>query len=487
MIIRVASSGSGSSGGALYSGFTPTIYAAPTDQGTGDGSSEANAMDLVTALTVAVAGDVIGYLPGTYAKSVGAENTWQPLFRPTNSGTSSNPIRIVAKYPARYLTEPVASNSNRSEFVVTGATPGTTDTHPVLGNGENHDHIQWWGFYVDQDDAPAYPSKGTCQASQGSEGIAFREFYIRQRFHASNDNFSCFFCEDSDDLVIRNFKIAGPFGIDGGHNVTCGTLYGCKNFYIGHGYHDGVSTGWFVKGSNTNGGEVAPYNYGMLEYHWFDDAAVTCFTVNEVQPTGSRCTIRHVVAVGCAELVMLDDSTGSPSPAPWNTLTKNLYVYQNTIVDPTNSVGGSFWAGGMRGDHQIDDGQFYNNIIAYTVNPGQQTYHINLGGGEPNPTEPSDTVGFSTLDYNCYYMAAGTNRWVTNGTTYTSFASWQSAVQADVAGQESHSITSNPSFVDAANGDYRLNGGSPCAGTGLGGANMGAYLAGMAVDDVGPE
>lgn len=64
---------------AFYDGLTPTIYAAPTDQGTGDGSSEANAMDLPTAMVNAAAGGI----------SVGIDNVdyWEP-FIPANTNSS---------------------------------------------------------------------------------------------------------------------------------------------------------------------------------------------------------------------------------------------------------------------------------------------------------------------------------------------------------------------------------------------------------------
>jgi len=127
-------------------------------------------------------------------------------------------------------------------------------------------------------------------------------------------------------------------------------------------------------------------------------------------------------------------------------------------------------------DGRSHDNEIYNNIIYNCVkginilstNTAVPTNNIIKNNIVSNSTENliRDETGESTntLDYNCYYPN-GDDLFRWDNTYYDTFSAYQTA-----SGQDSHSINSDPLFVDAANGDFRLQSGSPCinAGTDVG-------------------
>lgn len=126
-----------------YGGYTPTIYAAPADVGNGSGSSEANAMALATALSTVTAGGIVGLIPGTYTATPVTPSRSNPAWKTTNSGSSGNPIRIVAKYVAANS----ANSANYSELRSGGVTIGNSS--PTFGvSGQSY--VEWIGMYVDE-------------------------------------------------------------------------------------------------------------------------------------------------------------------------------------------------------------------------------------------------------------------------------------------------------------------------------------------------
>ena len=159
------------SGSSLFSGFTPTIYAAPADVGSGDGSSEANAMDLATALTNVTAGGIVGLIPGDYTITPPSPSDYTPAFQPTNSGSSGNPIRIVAKYPAaaNYGSTSLYSSLSHGRTAVPG--------NPTFGS-RGKDFVEWIGVFVDEVASYSTDNGGIGGISE-SQGCAITHCVIR--------------------------------------------------------------------------------------------------------------------------------------------------------------------------------------------------------------------------------------------------------------------------------------------------------------------
>jgi hypothetical protein len=106
----------------------------------------------------------------------------------------------------------------------------------------------------------------------------------------------------------------------------------------------------------------------------------------------------------------------------------------------------------------------WNNIVVNS--------HGDYGVGEDWTLSADNHPGLDP-DYNDYWDAFETDVVYWHGNIYN-LADYQS-----LTGLDDHSIQSNPLFVDTAEHDFHLQAGSPCKGTGLGGADMGAYPSGQ--------
>jgi hypothetical protein len=156
-----------------------------------------------------------------------------------------------------------------------------------------------------------------------------------------------------------------------------------------------------------------------------------------------------------------------------NSYYSSIQCYNNTIV------GADFWGGAwymttgpgeyfQPGD-PYGDNDFYNNVIY------QSNKHFGYSGGVEAGFDPVDFVaGYARWDHNVYAVQNGFGGFNFNNLT---FAQWQ-AYGVDANSQY---IQTNPGFVDAPNGDYRLSAGSVCIGSGKNGDNIGCYETGNEV------
>lgn len=121
----------------------------------------------------------------------------------------------------------------------------------------------------------------------------------------------------------------------------------------------------------------------------------------------------------------------------------------------TNSVMGNIiYASGANG-MRVNDGDYsvmlYNNIFQNNGNAAGE-YNVNWAGGNT-----AETLGIH--GYNCFNTAGGGGSSNLSGLT-----------------TNATEITTDPLFVDAANGDFRLQSTSPCKGTGFPGQFLGGPL-----------
>jgi hypothetical protein len=178
------------------------------------------------------------------------------------------------------------------------------------------------------------------------------------------------------------------------------------------------------------------------------------------------------------------DSQGNPEPPPANPPATPAMIVNNTIYsvgdtkindgsvrycltggnrgNPCTSdaqcSGGSCWAGGAAygpisigitdvGTASWDaaDGSkpiFKNNIVIRTT-PSFS--------GKPMIEFFNNTAAQTDLDYNLWHAASGAGGWKIGGTTYSDFASWQTAIKTSplLATNETHSLFADPLFRGA--------------------------------------
>ena len=143
-----------------------------------------------------------------------------------------------------------------------------------------------------------------------------------------------------------------------------------------------------------------------------------------------------------------------------------INIYNNTVYD-TSTGSNLGWHHNTNGASNLVS--YYNNIYMATVGTG--------GGSSSAKLTTGSAAGNALLDYNCYFQGSGTytNFWSNFSTAESSLANWKTLM-----GQEAHSFTGNPTFAStytAGNGpaQFQLGSGSPCAGTGQSGVNVGAW------------
>lgn len=149
-------------------------------------------------------------------------------------------------------------------------------------------------------------------------------------------------------------------------------------------------------------------------------------------------------------------------------LREDVRLLNNTFVDCTNFILG--W------DDGFTTGQLYaNNIFidhtARNIGAGSDTAGrlLSLNKYGSVPVDNADYV----MDHNCLSIPpADTSIWFIDASLRAnSLAAW-TALHPPF---EQHSFTTDPAFVDAANGNYHLAPISPCKGKGRSGEDLGAY------------
>lgn len=442
---------------STYSGFAPTLFAAPAMLGTGDGLTEANAMTLPNALAAMVGGTILGLLPGIYTGVSTASDT--PVFEITDSGTSGAPTVVCCKYPAAFLAS-AASDSNRTELRYTGGSllgPAALNC-PILGSGINRSWIYYYGFYLNIAEAPIRVSSGLINIEGDDHRVYDCVFDGADLTGGTNDNWNFLFVQSADRFRVRNNKLRNmTWG--GNQNLSAITFYGALDFVIEHNEFDDVYTAIFVKGDS----DAATHeNSGIIRYNKFDGVARHCVSV-DIVASGAYVDIYQNLGLNAASFVNLDDSSDHGP--------EGTRCYNNTVINLDPSPMGD--AAGLRTDTQIHTGlNWYNNIV-YSSASAASVFGV-LWDAVPT---------LSLMDYNRYYEDGGTVQFRSAGVTYSTIETWRTYL--GLTHEDSSSIA-DPVFQDAPGGDYRLAVGSSSKTAGNTGGPIGCYISGNEVMGVEP-
>jgi hypothetical protein len=443
-----------------YNGLTPTIYASSADRGNGSGTSEANAMDLPTALASAC-GNIIGVLDfdiaGLYQAAV--INATTPVFRVTNSCSSGSQITVVCKYPALDIAlavgvANVGSDGRRCQFDVTGETAGSGATSSAIGvDTGGHSYINLIGMFVNEATSASSPNGGLIRLAQGDHLTLTRAvLWQNSTSGATNDNFSAMVMTDCDDCRVWNNWFHGGGSDSLNHNVASITLYNAKRVLIENNKATDINSFLFTKGSNTDGGETEFYNDGTARYNWIDNANNAAFTIAEINASRGFDYTQNII-LNSGACFDLSDTGGQHHHAR---------IRNNTCVDATAWAGAS---AGIMGSFAFTSTEIVNNIVAWTTTTALKALDFE-----------TTITATATINYNNYFETGATVQFHQAGTTYTGLTgtpNWRTDTSDDA-----QSITTDPQFQNAAAGNYKLQPGSPALTAGDTGGPVGAYITG---------
>lgn len=430
-----------------YLDYPIDIYAAPANVGSGDGSSEANAMALNSALAIVVQGENIGAIPGNYSKAYpgGNEASWQI----TNDGAVGAPIRVIAKFPASLMADPT-SDANASRLRHTGSF-GTGTGGPIVGC-YSKSYQDWIGFVLDENFAPPATDMGTAETRQSDHcSIQYcRMISIVGDPGFVNDNHSGVAVRFCQDILVANNMISGYNQNMDIHNYNGLERYDTERLTVEHNEIFDCANGIYFKDSPSPdvGGvdEVARFNY---IYDCRIGIEIAC-----TEGVGGGGDYYQNIVEDCSYGFFVSQDT------------LNVVIYNNTLVCDNDDSGEGGPLGGM---FCGADTTAYNNICV-----------IKTSGTVLNERYRTDPPWLT--NYNRYYATGGGYFYRHDSGNFTSLLDWQAAFTVD-----DNSTEGNPGLVDLVGGDLHLAPGSVSLTLGNTGGPIGAYITGNEVIGIEPE
>lgn len=438
-----------------------SYYVAQTSQGTGNGSSCANA-EAVTTLSTSTEwrpGNVIG-LCGTISSSLSA----------MGSGSAGSPITLYFE-PGALMSQPAASTflnlSNRSYITVNGGQNGVienTANGTTLGNSASTVAIQ------------ATPCNG-CTI----ENLTIRNIYVRTSISDESNgasNGACLVISGSNMTVANNTMDYAHWCLvdDAGPTDSNVRVYGNNISNTDH----GIALAF----NNTTGGP------GLGPFYFYDnyvhDYAAWDSTTGAYHHDGFHCY--HSQSSGydlpyigrglylynnvfggdlgtdnTAQLYLEGAPNGRGTGSLCSTPNSPIYIFNNVVETSSHPPNNEYFTLASGTDY------IYNNTIAGNrddclsfndADGGRATLENDLISGCNQEISNSGAYDGSMVpDYNLY-GAGGSNAFSCNDKTYafSAFSSWKSCI-----GGDSHSRTTSDAMV---NSDGSLQNGSPAVGAG---------------------
>ncbi len=435
----------------------PTHYCDPARSLSNPGAGTlANPWNLLQAMNLAVAGNVVGFLPGVGVRMPTTNNDNLPTFRPQNSGTASNRVVFVTRFAAVALPN-VATNPNRTELrhdgtrsVANGASDIGTGS-PMYGAYQVN-YLTFDGFFVDMAQAQPKADSGVIRV-ENATGTHFRNFEIKGTLTNMGSNPIIYRPQHAFDTVLSNFR-AYDFQNDTTNAVTqqrahFSDQYGDQNFLIEHFELSNIQNGIFLKGTSN-----PLFNYGTIRYGIVRDT-FQCFRFNDLDPT-RLTTLEYSV---CHDVV--GGGTGSGiTLSSETTPVRNLLIHHMTIarMHSNEAINGGIYA----------KRSISNNVVIrdniFEMDNGPNGYGMSFGEVSTLP---------ATLDFNGYSKNGATVRFAFNGVDLSSITAWRTATGRDTNSQ----ILGAGLFVNRAAADFRVAPGHPAMTASSTGGQLGAYAA----------
>lgn len=498
--LMMLSGGAGASGGGGSGSpsYTATHYVEAYDGGAGPGTSDFDTQTsgafaaaaasnetpvpctIWCALTYATAGDMVQLAPGLYVgnPNPAVQNRFKPRFRPANNGTSGNPIIFFAENPA---ATNLGSPSLFTELTANQATL-PANPQPTFGcygetlQAEGQEYIIWDGIYVSQENG-AHPFHGQCSLAYHTLDVEIRRCVFDRTETGGGDQFCAINLESATDVRIVDCVFRGgssnpPTG-PSSHNDGAITIYSGYNFLIEYckfmrneADDSDMGQSIFVKGDK--GG--ANGNHGVIRYCWMEGQIYSSddgiMSLNYADGSAG--------GVEVYQNVMWKNWGGISVRVDGTELFKSFNIHHNTIVDTRANDGvdgmGVFTFREMTLEDELT---VRDNIVAHLLDNNANRPLIATEVG----VDLDECIDF---DNQHYFNGFSNPVWnigvdVDGGTQYTSLETWQ-AQWTDV---DANATYGDPLFEDYANGDLRLQTGSPClTGASVGNGPRGAYITG---------
>lgn len=393
----------------------------------GDTGSEANPFSVDRAIEVVLPGDTVMFLPGDYYRRI---------------------FLLASGLPDNYITWRSADPDNKARIILNTGEYGTfrsdgasynrikelelinTMAKPVVYLKGNTKGTILEDSIVRPEGGPAYWSDGVAMNGAGIDRtIIQRDLFLT---HSQGDDAGPF-------CVMQEIKAPGTVFAD---NIVSSEDGGVGRF------GDSVNAGLILNGHVYRNTIKYVYDDGME----LERDGICCSAFENKISKGGRSDF------GVAPV--LHGPTYVVRNIPFGPHLRNgcgikqgsashgfLYFYHNDFalsgLDAIAAIYGS-------GDSATENTVFRNNILMHCG--GGNGYVVEEGGG---------SYGQTDYDYNCMYTWRQDVqlKWLN---TRMKYADWRANY-----GMEQHGIWGDPMFVDIANGDARLQAGSPCIDAGL--------------------
>ena len=447
----------------------PTHYCDPARALTSTGAGTlSDPWNLNQAMTLAAAGNVVGFLPGIGARLHSTDDDNTPTFNPANSGTANSRIVFVTKYAAVALPN-VAANPNRTELRHDGTAPQAAGqfengTGSPMYGAYFRSYITYDGFFVDM--AQAYPmgDSGVIRVDN-AVGVHFRNFEIKGTRTNMQSNAVIYRPQDALDTVLSNFRAYDFSNDTTGSDVPQRALfsdqYGDQNFLIEHFEIRNTERGIFLKGSGSV--PASNLNYGRIRYGIVSGVS-SCYQFNAMHAsslTTLEYNICHDVTAGAG--IVLSAETAA---------VRNLLAHHNTVAR-------------VNGTDINTNGGFYSRANGIGVNVAIRDNLIDIDNGPFG--HGADFAEIATLpavfDYNGYYKNGANLTWAYNGAQSNGIAAWRAATNRDA----NSFVPAFAPFVNRAAADFHIVGGHAAKTASSTGGEIGAYAGSepVGVDVVG--